>query len=102
MATVSNLVQYIGKGVVQGYVSVIPPFLASSVPATGPGGAAITQAGLNDVVRLGLASAGSASGDFTYASGYSGNNGNIAFKTATLNICKYQPFTLTDTEVIQL
>ena len=69
----------------------IPPFAISSRQAVGPGGVPITQAAVNDVVRVGLAQANTASADFTYSIGYSGNNGQIDFKTATLNICKYQP-----------
>src|SRR5579862_3174170 len=102
MSTVNNLTQYIGKGVVQGYAQVVPPFAISSRQAVGPGGVPITQAALNDVVRVGLATASSSSFDFTYAGGYSGNNGNINFQTATLSICKYQPLTLTDSEIIRL
>ncbi len=103
MSTVSNYTQYIGKGVMAGYTSIIPPFLCSGRPATGVGGAPITSAGIGDVVRLGLASAATKSIDFTYATGYSTtNNGQINFKTATLNICKAQPFQFTDTEILQL
>jgi len=102
MSTVSNLVQYIGKGVQQGYTTVIPPFAISSRQAAGPGGVPITQAAKGDVVRIGLASASTASFDFDYGTGYTGNNGQIAFKTATLSICKYQPLTLTDSEIIAL
>ena len=102
MSTVSNYVQYIGKGVVQGYANIIPPFAISSRQAVGPGGVPVTQAGIGDIVRVGYATAGSSSFDFTYAGGYSGNNGNINFALATLNICKYQPLTLTDTEILRL
>jgi hypothetical protein len=102
MSTVSNLVQYIGKGVVKGYTTIVPPFAISSRQAVGPGGVPITQAALGDVVRVGLATASSASFDFNYSTGYSGNNGNINFVTATLNMCKYQPLTLTDSEILRL
>jgi hypothetical protein len=101
--SLGNYTQYIGRGVVQGYTSIIPPFMVQSRQATGPGGTPITTAGLNDNVRVGLATGTSASIDVTYTGGYGNqNNGNIPFKIATMNIWKAQPLFVTDTEALQI
>lgn len=96
MATVTNLVQYFVKGAVEGFSAKVLPLTAFAYAVEENG------AGNGDIVKVPLVSNISASSDFTYAGGYSGNGNSVAGKDVTLNIHKYQAIELTDNEILRL
>lgn len=96
MATVTNLVQYFINGAMKGFTGIVVPLNAFSFSPLQRGAA------LNDVVRVPFASATTASAAFTYAGGYTGNNGGINGKSVTLSTLVYQPLQYTDSELAVL
>ena len=93
MATVSNLNRNLILGLIEGFSPIIA---ALGVHATviKPG-----ESALNDIVRVPYSQAATSSLSFTYAGGYTGNNGNVQGLPVTMGNILYQPIQLTDSEL---
>ena len=95
MAT-SNIINYFLQGAIEGFQDIMEAPLGAISYAVNQDGA-----GLNDIIRVPFAAVSTASAAFTYAGGYSGNNGSIVGKAITLGSVLYQPIQLTDSELVQ-
>jgi hypothetical protein len=92
---VSNLNKYLTEGAIEGFASLIAPITALSYVVKG-------TSALNDVVRVPYATNNSASGDFSYGTGYSADYNEVVGKSVTMDKLKFQPIKLTDSDLATL
>lgn len=92
----NDLNQYLTQGAQEGFSEIVAPLTAFSYVVK-PGACA-----LNDTVRVPFAQNVSASGDFTYETGYATSGNSVTGKSVTLSTLKYQKIALSDSDLVLL